>query len=132
MSGSEALEVSTPALAQTKPWRVRQMRIASLGAQHLDGLIEHHLDRAWIPLGFDRQLARAVAGVDLGERYHRALGLGDGLVRDRHELAVAQASARQRRGDERPQIISGPHLGQAANGTGGEGRHGARTVSRCL
>ena len=42
-SGPPALETSTPALAQTRPWRVRADDHAALGAQNLLGLVEHDL-----------------------------------------------------------------------------------------
>ena len=46
VSGSAALEASTPALAQTKPWRVRQISRPGVGADELRRLGEHDLDVA--------------------------------------------------------------------------------------
>ena len=53
------LEASTPALAHTKPWRVRQMSTPRSRAQHLRGLVEHDLHGARVlALGAVRRAAR--------------------------------------------------------------------------
>ena len=62
-SGSEALEASTPALAQTKPWRVRQIKPARVRAHELRGLRQDDLDvpRVLVVLGGERERALARA-----------------------------------------------------------------------
>ena len=46
MSGSLALDASTPAFAHTNPWRVRQMSRPGVGAHDLGRLRQHDLDVA--------------------------------------------------------------------------------------
>ena len=97
---AEALEASTPALAQTKPWRVRQIstprsaRRISTDSSSTTWIARG--SRSW-PAGGARPPARRRARRGhVVERHERALGLGDGLVRDRHELTVVQRLAAQR------------------------------------
>ena len=59
---------------------------AVLGAQDLRGLVEHDLDRARVLALLCGQLPRSLAGLDVGEVDHGALGLRDDLVRDHDDL----------------------------------------------
>jgi hypothetical protein len=107
-------------------------------ARDLRGLVEHDLDHTWIASlagisGDARQLARALAGLNVAQRHDGALALGDGLVRDHQQLSVAQLHAIRRRGvgDQRREIVTCAHLGQAGEGTGGERRHRRAPLSGC-
>ena len=95
---------------------------AALGAQHLGGLVEHHLHRARVlAVRRPRRAAASSRARALGsharERDDRALGLGHGLVGDRHDLVIATAA----RGPSAPtiscgQVVAGAQLGEAAEG----------------
>ena len=63
-------------------------------------------------LGGER--ARALAGLDVGERAHAALGLGDDLVGDDEHVGRAERRrAARRRGEQRGEVVAGADLGQA-------------------
>ena len=131
VSGSDALEASTPGVRAHEAVAGAADEHAALGAQDLDGLDRARPgQRAGSRPGSTASSSARAPGVYIGERHDRALGLGDGLVGDHDQLAVQQACAVERRDDQRRQVVAGAHLGQAAEGTGGQARHGARAVSR--
>ena len=99
-SGAGALEASTPALAHTKPWRVRQISTPRAARRSSCGLVEHDLDERAGPCPARPASASArAAGWTCRERHDRALGLGDDLVGDRR-------SAARRSGARRPSAAS--------------------------
>ena len=124
---SAALEASTPALAQTKPWCVRQISTPRSARSDLGGLVEHDLDargsRSWPAAAACAASSRARSpGCDVGERDDGALGLRDDLVRDRDELPVAQrlaVAARRRRSARRGRRRRAPRAGRRGRGRGG-------------
>ena len=56
------------------------------------------------------ELSRAIRGIDLGKPAQPALGLRDHLLRDDDDLAVRGLGGR---GDQRPEVVALPDLGQA-------------------
>ena len=93
MSGSAAFEWSTPADAQTKPWRVSAITSAAARADDPRRLAEDHLElRAGRSPGPASSRARSDGSTSV-ERDDPALGLRDGLLRDDDDVAVARASA---------------------------------------
>ena len=129
----DALDASTPALAQTKPWRVRQISTPRSARSDLGGLVEHDLHRARVLALLARPSSRARApGRDVGERDDRALGLGDDLVGDHDHLPVGRAgSPPRRRDDQRGEVVAGAHLGEAAEARA-TGRVSAAQAVRCV
>ena len=103
---------STPALAQTNPWRVRQISTPRRRARSRPsrrgspargaGPCRARRQRAW-----PRR-----AGLDVGQRADPALGLRDDLVRDDHD--VARRPSRRRR-EQRGEVVAGLDLGQAGD-----------------
>ena len=90
-AGSAAFDASTPAFAQTKPWRVRQIsrRARRARARRLSASTTSTW-RGSLPCSAASSRARS-PGVDVGEPHDAALGLGDDLVRDDEHVAVARA-----------------------------------------
>ena len=64
---SGALEASTPALAHTKPWCVRQISTPRSARTTLARLVEHDLDVARVLAVVARERPRALARHDVGE-----------------------------------------------------------------
>ena len=110
MSAAPALEASTPALAQPKPWRVRQIRRprSARGARRSRRARPR---RAAGPCRARRRAGRRAARRDVGERDHAALGLGDDLVRHDEHVGRQQLDAARRQ--QRGEVVPRPHLGQA-------------------
>ena len=86
---------------------------AAVRAQELDGLVEDHLHVARVLAVLGRQGAGAVARLDVRERAHAALGLGDDLVRDREHVGRAELQPRRRAG-RRGRRRGGPRGGPRA------------------
>ena len=115
---------STPALAHTKPWRVSQISTPSRGAQQLGRLVEHRLHQPRVLAVLGGQRARALAGLDVGERAHPALGLGHDLVGDHEHVAVGQVGGRGGR-QQRGQVVARRRRsGRRARGRGAAERLG--------
>ena len=94
------LERSTPALAQTNPWRVSEIDQVAAPAEDAHRL---GLDDAE-PVG-------GVVGID---RHHAAFGLGHDLLGDHDHVAVGEFDAR---GDEAGEIVA-PARSRPARSTG--------------
>ena len=107
---------------------------AALGAQDLDGLVEHDLDRARVApcpaLAAPRARARARSGARRLSATTAPSALRDGLVRDHDQLPVAQPLA-GRAGDQRREVVAGAQLGEAGEGPRADGCHHALAVNRC-
>ena len=93
VSGAPALEASTPALAHTKPWRVRQ--ISRPASARTSSAASDRMTSTWrgsLPCSAASASARA-PGRDVAEPHDAALGLGDDLVGDREHVGRAQIDA---------------------------------------
>ena len=105
-----AFDASTPAFAQTNPWRVRQISTPGTGAHELRRLVEHDLDLARVlAVLVGEQRARA-AGLDVREVDDRALRLRHDLVRDderrrRARRPPARSAAAR---DQRREVVARP------------------------
>ena len=111
VSGAPALEASTPALAQTKPCSVRQIRRPA--SARTSSAVSDRTTSTWrgsLPCSAASASARG-PGRDVGEAHDPALGLGHDLVRDREHVAGRELAGG--RGQQRRQIVPRPDLRQA-------------------
>ena len=120
VSAAPTFDASTPALAHTKPWRVRPMTHAALHAQDLGRLAQHDLDLARVAVPALGERDRLGAGLDVAQVDDATLGLGDDLLgHDQHVPGVRApasgspaASARQASTIRPPRSSPGSDLGQ--------------------
>ena len=126
-----AFDWSTPALAQTKPWRVRQISRPRVGAHELVRLVEDHLRPGAGPCRApSASCVRLAAGEDLGEPDDPALGLRDDLVGDGEHVVGPQAALERAggRAEDRREVVARPDLRDA--GQRGERDHEAAGTRR--
>ena len=84
-----------------------------VGAQQLGGLVEDDLDVARVLAVLGGERAGALAGLDVGQRAHAALGLRDDLVRDDEHVAGAERRVERRGREQRGEVVAGADLRQA-------------------
>ena len=115
VSGSGRLEVSMPALAQTKPWRVSTIRTprSARSTSRLSSRISSTRAGSLPSTAASRRAS--APGIDRGEPAHPALRLGDDLLRDRRRRRRPRAR-RGRRSARRARIPS-PTSGRPATGS---------------
>ena len=105
MSGPFAFDASTPAEAQTKPWRRLGDHERRAGSDDLARLAENHLDAPRI--GVTGELACAIGRLDPGELDDATLDLRDGLLSDDEHVVVLEAAGpRGGIDEERAEIVS--------------------------
>ncbi len=112
VSGSAAFEWSTPAEAQTKPWRVSA--ITSPPRERTTRTVSDRITSSWRRLVSGPASSRARAeGSTSCEADHPSLRLRDGLLRDHDDVAVGQVC---RRRDHRAQVVALADLRQPVDG----------------
>ena len=126
--GAPALEASTPALAHTKPWRVRQIsRPASARTSSAASERTTSTRRGSLPCSAASARARS-PGATSASAHDAPLGLGDDLVGDREHVGgpqLAGGARAARRGRRRAGPRGGP-AARRARSRGGRGREQAR------
>ena len=104
----DAFDWSTPAFAHTKPWWVTQMSVPSTArSSSADSSSTACTSRAILAV-LARERAGALAGLDLVEAAHAALGLRDHLVGHHQHVAVAEVGRSRRRHQAR-EVVTRPH-----------------------
>ena len=106
-SGSGALEASTPADAQTKPCRVSAM--TKPPRRRTIRTDSRRTASTWRG-SWSSAISRASGDGSSSSRRTTRLRLGDGLLRDHHDVVVAEVG---RLGHQRGEIVALPDLGQA-------------------
>ena len=109
VSASARLELSTPALAQTKPWWVSTISTPRSARSTSRLSLEDQLDQRRLLAEVGGESTRLRARDDRGEAPDPPLGLGDDLLRDDDDVAVARAlrGRRSRRRRDIPGSNSG-------------------------
>ncbi len=81
------------------------------------------------PCRAPRRVAGLVARLDRRQRAHAALGLGHDLVRHHQQVVVGEALGR-RLGEERREVVAGPHLAQVRRAPRGRERRSGLSSHR--
>ena len=128
-SGSAALDASTPALAHTKPWRVRQ--ISRPASARTSSAASDSTPRRGAGPCRARRPARCARspGRHVGEPHDPALGLGDDLVRDRDD--VGRRAARRRRASSAARSSPGRISGSPGSASSSSNRRRPRAARAC-
>ena len=112
VSAPGAFEASTPAEAQTKPWRVSAMTSGGRLRTTRGGLAEDHLDMAGVAVSC--LLAGLLGGLDIGECDHSSLHLGHCLLGHNEDVSGLEAAHSSRCVREQPgEVVSLLDLGDA-------------------
>ena len=106
MSGPFAFEASTPADAQTNPWRVSAMTSGGRARTTSRASREDHLDAPGI--GVAGELARTLGRLDAGEMDDATLDLRDRLLRDDEDVVRARSPCRAAAASTRSAARSSP------------------------
>ena len=124
---SGALEASTPALAHTKPWWVRQISTPRVGAHELGRLGEDHLDVARVLAVLGGEPRARVAGLDVGEAHGaRPRPWRRPCARRRGRPRGRAARRRRQRAARRVVARPRPRAGRAGRARAGSRHGGAR------
>ena len=112
---------STPALAHTKPWCVRQISTARRRrARSRPTRSSIDLDEARVLAVLGRERAGVRPGLDLSERDDPRPRPWRPPLSDREHVAVREAAVERRGGgrEQRAEVVARPHLGQAGQRRG--------------
>ena len=134
MSAPPAFDASTPAFAHTKPWRVTQ--ISTPRSARSTSTDSSRTTCTWrgILVVLGRQPLRLLAGLDVRQRAHAPLGLGDHLVGHGQEVAGlepdAGGSASSRRSPRRGRRRAAPRARPAGRWRRAPSLHRDRVVAQ--